>query len=163
MFIPGQISCAQGFRSASASTDVSQLHCNWPDSFMTEPAPPFPPTTQPPSVPLPRVTHTHTHTHVHAHTLKTALDNEPCTLEMYALMPSASLMHGSPKSWASWSGMSWSLSRALSRLRHLSSSVTPWLRTYKTKPRSQTSSPISQSEASDSLSDLHKHNRDVVV
>ena len=50
---------------------------------------------------------------------------------MYALMPSASLMHGSPKSWASWSGMSWSLSRAFSKLRHFSSSVTPWLRTYK--------------------------------
>lgn len=54
------------------------------------------------------------------------------TLEMYALMPSASLMQGSPKSWASWSGMSWSLSRAFSKLRHFSSSVTPWLRTYKT-------------------------------
>lgn len=54
------------------------------------------------------------------------------TLEMYALMPSASLMHGSPKSWASWSGMSWSLSRAFSKLRHFSSSVTPWLRTYTT-------------------------------
>lgn len=52
------------------------------------------------------------------------------TLEMYALMPSASLMQGSPKSWASWSGMSWSLSRALSKLRHFNSSVTPWLRTY---------------------------------
>lgn len=46
-------------------------------------------------------------------------------------MPSASLMHGSPKSWASWSGMSWSLSRAFSKLRHLSSSVTPWLRTCR--------------------------------
>lgn len=127
MFIPGQISCEQGFRSA----DVSQFHCNWPDSLMTEPAPTHPP-THPPHQPPQLFPNPGSHTR--AHTLQTTLDNEPCTLEMYALMPSASLMHGSPKSWASWSGMSWSLSRAFSRLRHLSSSVTPWLRTYKTKP-----------------------------
>lgn len=99
-------------------------HCNWADSFTTKPAPP----------PICSSTRGHTHARAHTHHTQFFIPSSTLfpTLEMYALMPSASLMHGSPKSWASWSGMSWSLSRAFSRLRHFSSSVTPWLRTYKT-------------------------------